>query len=84
MAQWQKVLDRVLGGKADANISFADMCNLLKRLGFSERIEGDHHIFTKPGIQGLIDLQPVQGKCKPYQVKQARKLLRLNNITSVN
>jgi hypothetical protein len=52
MAQWQKVLDRVLGGKADANIRFTDACRLLLRMGFSERIEGDHHIFRNPRVDG--------------------------------
>jgi hypothetical protein len=32
MAQWQKVLDRVLSGRADAHIRFADACNLLLRM----------------------------------------------------
>lgn len=83
MAHWQKVLDRVLSGKADANIRFIGASHLLTRMGFAERIEGDHHIFTKPGVQGLIDLQPQGTLCKPYQVKQMRKLLRAYHLTTV-
>jgi hypothetical protein len=83
MAQWQKILDRVLSGKADANIRFMDACHLLVRMGFSERIEGDHHIFTRQGIQGLIDLQPRGSVCKPYQVKQMRTLLKAHHLTTV-
>jgi hypothetical protein len=37
-----KVLDRILRGTSDANIAFADLRHLLKRLGFAERIRGDH------------------------------------------
>jgi hypothetical protein len=83
MAQWQKLLDRVLSGQADANIPFADMCRLLERMGFSARIEEDHHIFTKSGVHSLIDLQPTSSKCKPSQIRQARKLLRSYNMTTV-
>jgi hypothetical protein len=41
MGKFEKVLQKVLGGKSDANISFDDLCHLLRRLGFAERISGD-------------------------------------------
>jgi len=56
MAQWQKFLDRLLAGQRDANIDFDDLCTLLSRLGFSERISGSHHIFSKAGITSIIDV----------------------------
>jgi hypothetical protein len=37
----EKALRSVLNGTADANIAFKDLCNLLKRLGFVERIRED-------------------------------------------
>jgi hypothetical protein len=48
---------------------------LLTRLGFDERIKGDHHIFTMAGIDEIINLQPKGSKAKPYQVKQVRGLV---------
>jgi len=48
---------------------------LLKRLGFDERIKGDHHIFTKDGVEEILNLQPKDGKGKPYQVKQVRDVI---------
>ena len=39
-------------GTSDANIPFPQFCHLLRRLGFEERIRGDHHIFTKDGKNG--------------------------------
>jgi hypothetical protein len=43
--------------------------------GFTERIRGDHYIFTKENVFEIINLQPLKdGKVKPYQVKQVRKL----------
>jgi predicted RNA binding protein YcfA (HicA-like mRNA interferase family) len=48
---------------------------LLKKLGFEERIKGSHHIFTKEGIEEIINIQPVKSVTKIYQVKQVRNLI---------
>jgi len=44
-----EVLLKILRGNSDANISFSEFRQLLINLEFSERIRGDHHIFTKEG-----------------------------------
>lgn len=45
-------------------------------MGFTERIRGSHHIFSKEGIDEIINLQGGRkGMAKPYQVKQVRGLL---------
>jgi hypothetical protein len=59
MGKAERVLQTVLGGAADASIAFKDLCNLLKRLEFAERIRGDHFIFTRPDIEEILTLQPV-------------------------
>ncbi|OGW16744.1 MAG: toxin HicA [Nitrospinae bacterium RIFCSPLOWO2_12_FULL_45_22] len=59
----------------DANIHFEDLCNLLKNLGFEERIRSSHHIFRKEGIVEKINLQKDKDKTKPYQVKQVRNVI---------
>lgn len=69
-----KTLDRVLRGNADANIRFSDLCALLSHLGFTERVRGDHHIFTREGVAEILNLQPRAGKAKAYQVKQVRSV----------
>ena len=48
---------------------------MLHHLGFEERIRGSHHIFTKPGVEEILNLQPKIGKAKPYQVKQVRNVI---------
>jgi len=48
---------------------------LLKKLGFIERIKGDHHIFTREDIEEILNIQPKDGKGKPYQVKQVRDII---------
>ncbi|MEK6694486.1 MAG: type II toxin-antitoxin system HicA family toxin [Nitrospirota bacterium] len=45
---------------------------MLYHLGFEERIRGDHHIFTKQGVEEILNLQPKGSDTKPYQVKQVR------------
>ena len=42
-------------------------CQLLNKLNFDERIRGDHHIFTKCGIEEILDLQLKRSKAKQYQ-----------------
>ena len=69
------VLFRVLEGGSDANIRFADLRRLLKRLGFDERVRGSHHIFSRPGVEEILNLQPKGAKAKPYQVKQVRNVI---------
>jgi HicA toxin of bacterial toxin-antitoxin, len=75
VAKHEKTLLHVLRGTSDANISFNDLCQLLRHLGFGERIRGSHHIFTKGGVGEILNLQPKDGKAKPYQVKQVRGVI---------
>jgi predicted RNA binding protein YcfA (HicA-like mRNA interferase family) len=75
VSQQDKLLAKILSGASDTSISFEQLCQLLIRLGFDERIRGSHHIFTKEGIEEILNLQPKQGKAKAYQVKQVREML---------
>ena len=75
MTTYQKVLERVLSGRADANIRFDDLRNLLTRLGFEERSRGNHHVFIMEGIEDLINLQREGQMAKPYQVRQVRAVI---------
>ena len=71
----EKLLKKILTGRSDKNISFSDICKLLRRLGFSERVKGSHHIFYKEDVDEIINLQEINGKAKAYQVKQVRELI---------
>lgn len=75
MSQRDKLLVKILLGTADVNIPFEPLCQLLRNLGFEERIRGSHHIFSKAGIEEILNLQPKQGKAKAYQVKQVRDII---------
>jgi len=70
-----KLLERVLRGTLDANISFDGLLYLLRDLGFEERIRGSHHIFTRTEVEEILNLQPRGSHAKPYHVKQVRQII---------
>lgn len=75
MGKYTKILQSILSGKSDTNIRFSDLVRFLLRLGFDERIRGDHHIFTKKNVDEIVNLQPKDSMAKPYQVKQVRNVI---------
>jgi virulence-associated protein VapD len=75
MSQFQKLLLILLSGQSDNNIAFSELTKLLERFGFESRIKGSHHIFTKIGVDEILNLQTRGALAKPYQVKQVRDVL---------
>jgi len=75
MGKLEKLYEHILMRRSDANVPFITLCALLERLGFDERIKGDHHIFTKEDVEEILNLQPKEGKGKPYQIKQVRDVI---------
>lgn len=73
--KYKKLIFQILRGASDANILFTDVCNLLLRIGFTERIRGSHHNFRKEGIEEKINLQRDNGKAKAYQIRQVRAVI---------
>jgi predicted RNA binding protein YcfA (HicA-like mRNA interferase family) len=84
MSKFDKLLQKILSGSSDANVEFVELCNLLSVLGFTERVKGSHHIFTKDGIEEIINLQPIGNKAKVYQVKQVRNLILKYKLNKTN
>jgi hypothetical protein len=75
MGKYQQLLLTILRGTSDANIAFADLCHLLRRMGFTERTRGSHHLFHRSGVEEMLNLQRDGNKAKPYQVRQVRSVL---------
>jgi hypothetical protein len=75
MGKLKKLYEHILIRRSDANVPFETLRALIRRLGFDERIKGDHHIFTKDGVEEILNLQPKDGKGKPYQIKQVRDVI---------
>jgi len=80
MGKYEKLLLQILQGGSDANVSFDDLCVLLRRLGFDERTRGSHHIFRKAGVAEKINLQHDGNNSKAYQVRQVRSVILKYNL----
>jgi len=75
VGKYADLLQSILAGRSDKNIRFSDLRHLMLRMGFLERIRGDHHIFAKENIEEILNLQPKRSKAKAYQVRQVRNLI---------
>jgi len=75
----RRLLKRALAGSK--NIRFADMTALVEAFGFRlSRVSGSHHVFVHPQMPELVNLQQVEGKAKPYQIRQFLKLVERYNL----
>lgn len=75
----EKIYRLILSGSK--NVSLPDFVKLLQAFGFKlDRINGSHHIFKHAGVKELINIQNVNGKVKPYQVKQFLTIVENNNL----
>ena len=72
MGKLEKILGQILMAGSDQNIAFDDLVYLLEGMGFEKRIKGGHHLFSKNGVEEIVNIQPAGNKAKPYQVKQVR------------
>ena len=76
MSRVKKAVAKILEGRSDANFDFADLCFVLERAGFTARTgKGSHTIFSKDGVEEIVNVQPKGGQAKPYQVKQVRDII---------
>jgi len=79
MSSKEKLLQKILSGSR--NVRFGNMVTLVKAFGFRlSRTSGSHHIFTRPGVYELVNLQSVHGQAKPYQIKQFLNLVERYNL----
>ncbi|MEW5722855.1 MAG: type II toxin-antitoxin system HicA family toxin [Thermodesulfobacteriota bacterium] len=63
------------------NVPFGDFVHLMEGFGFKLlRTKGSHHIYGRPGVNELVNLQNVQGQAKPYQIRQFLRLVERYNI----
>jgi len=76
----RKLLQKALS--SPQNVRFSEMVTLAEAFGFRlSRVKGSHHIFVHPQVQELVNLQDVDGKAKPYQIRQFLRLVERYNLT---
>ena len=65
----RKLFLKVLSGSS--NIRFSDVQALIEAFGFRlVRVSGSHHIFERPNVRELVNIQERNGQAKPYQIRQ--------------
>jgi predicted RNA binding protein YcfA (HicA-like mRNA interferase family) len=75
----ERILESVLAGLK--NVGFSDFVTLVEAYGFRlSRIQGSYHIFKREGVRELVNLQNVNGKAKPYQMRQVLSLVEKYNL----
>ena len=80
MSKAEKLFDKLMVGRNDANFSFNDLCTLLTQLGYNARKTKGSHIIFQRGTS-FLNLQPsTGGKAKAYQVRQVRQELQNLNL----
>ncbi|MBX3379234.1 MAG: type II toxin-antitoxin system HicA family toxin [Phycisphaeraceae bacterium] len=68
--------------QSQGNVRFGDLERLVISLGFRhDHTAGSHRIFIhKTHRDAQLNLQPVGGQAKPYQVRQLLKLVEQYNL----
>ena len=75
----RKILQKILAGSR--NIRFGEMTALVEAFGFHlSRTRESHHIFARPDVPALVNLQEVHGQAKPYQIRQFLKLVERHHL----
>ncbi len=75
----RKLFKKLLSGSK--NIRFSEATACAESFGFKlDRVNGSHHIYLHPEVTELLNLQNVQGKAKPYQVKQLLQIIEQYNL----
>ena len=76
----RRLLRRLSQG-AVFNVAFADFADLLEGFGFRlARSSGSHFIYSRPGIPEVVNVQPLRGEAKPYQIRQTLRLVERYNL----
>ncbi len=71
----RKLLERIKRGHVQ-NIRFDDLVRLVEAYEFRlSRVRGSHHYFVHERLPEVLNLQPVNGQAKDYQVKQLLRLI---------
>ena len=77
----RRLLRRLYSG-AFNNVSFNDFTDLVRGYGFElDRVSGSHHIFRHPDVAEGLNIQPIRGEAKTYQIRDFLRLVANNDIS---
>jgi len=80
MTKAPKLLAKALAKQK--NLRFDELISLAESFGFEQvRVSGSHHIYHHPSVPHLLNLQPLRGKAKPYQLRQFLRIVEMYNLT---
>ena len=69
MSKKQKLFQKIANNPE--NLRFSDFVQLIKAFGFElERVNGSHQIFFHQDFPVRLNVQPLHGQAKAYQVEQ--------------
>lgn len=75
----KKALQKILSGSK--NVRFKEAIGIAEAFGFRlDRISGSHYIFVHREVPDLLNLQNINGKAKPYQIKQLLRIVEKYNL----
>lgn len=75
----EKLLRKLLSDSK--NVRFSELQAAVELFGFQlDRITGSHHIYMRPDVPEMINIQNVKGKAKPYQIKQFLSIVERHNL----
>ncbi len=67
------------------NCRFGDFEKVVEWFGFQRGGgKGSHRTYFHPGVREIVDLQPLGGEAKPYQIRQFVRLVRLHGLSGGN
>ncbi|HEY7035011.1 MAG TPA: type II toxin-antitoxin system HicA family toxin [Thermomicrobiales bacterium] len=70
------------GAEQPAQSAIEEFVELVKAFGFAfDRTRGSHHIFLRPGVSDIINIQERSGQAKGYQVRQFLRIVERLNLT---
>ncbi|MBM3329986.1 MAG: type II toxin-antitoxin system HicA family toxin [Calditrichaeota bacterium] len=77
----KELLKKIYHGET-SNVRFIDFQNLIEGFGFRlRRISGSHHLFKHPLIPGYLNVQPLRGEAKAYQLRQFIRLIEKHHLS---
>ncbi len=67
--------------KNPKNVHFNKLCSAAELFGFRFRGgKGSHVIYRRDGIKEMLNFQNIEGRAKPYQVRQLLKIIDKYNL----